>query len=102
MVLDPDGQVDVFTFSGGRGNAHYVGTVTPEDSDNYIVRNVVGRVPGWGDGTTYSYVLEKALRHLGWLPQEQGASSAGFRKADRARGGAEEALDNHLRHRWRE
>lgn len=32
MVLDPDGQVDVFTFSGGPKNAHYVGTVTPEDS----------------------------------------------------------------------
>lgn len=71
MELDPDGKVDVFTFSGGPANAHYVGTVTPEDSDNYIVRNVVGRVPGWGDGTTYSYVIEKALRHLGWMPQEQ-------------------------------
>lgn len=71
MVLDPDGQVDVFTFSRGARNAHFVGTVTPEDSDNYIVRNVCGRVPGWGGGTTYSYVLEKALRHLGWMPQEQ-------------------------------
>ncbi|HEX8009671.1 MAG TPA: VWA domain-containing protein [Casimicrobiaceae bacterium] len=71
MVLDPDGKMDVFTFSGGARNAHYVGTVTPEDSDNYLVRNVCGRVPGWGDGTTYSYVLEKALRHLGWMPQEQ-------------------------------
>lgn len=78
MVLDPDGQMDVFTFSGGRGNAHYVGTVTPEESDNYIVRYVVGRVPGWGDGTTYSYVLEKALRHLGWLPQEQGGFLSRF------------------------
>jgi hypothetical protein len=78
MVLDPDGQMDVFTFSGGPGNAHYVGTVTPEGSDDYIVRNVVGRVPGWGDGTTYSYVIEKALRHLGWMPQEQGGFFSRF------------------------
>jgi len=78
MVLDPDGQMDVFTFSGGARNAHYVGTVTPADSDGYIVRNVVGRVPGWGDGTTYSYVIEKALRHLGWMPQEQGGFLSRF------------------------
>jgi hypothetical protein len=78
MVLDPDGMVDVFTFSGGRGNAHYVGTVTPEDSDNYIVRNVVNRVPGWGGGTTYSYVIEKALRHLGWMPREPGGFLSRF------------------------
>lgn len=71
MVLDPDGQVDVFTFSDGPRHAHYVGTVAPEDSDDYIVHNVVGRVPGWGGGTTYSYVLEKALRHLGWIPPEE-------------------------------
>lgn len=78
MVLDPDGQVDVFTFSGGPGNAHYVGAVSSADSDDYIVRNIVGRVPGWGGGTTYSYVLEKALRHLGWMPQEPGGFFSRF------------------------
>lgn len=70
MVLDPDGKMDVFTFSNGPGNVHLVGTVTPEDSDDYILRNVVGRVPGWNGGTSYSYVLERNLRHLGWLPPE--------------------------------
>lgn len=70
MVLDPDGKMDVFTFSNGPGTVHLVGTVTPEDSDDYVLRNVVGRVPGWNGGTSYSYVLERNLRHLGWLPPE--------------------------------
>ena len=72
MVLDPDGKMDVFTFSNGKQNAHHVGTVTPEDSDDYIVRKVIDRVPGWKGGTTYSYVLEDNLRYFGWLPAESG------------------------------
>lgn len=68
MVLDPDGRMDVFTFSNGEAGVHYVGTVTPEDSENYVTRNIVGRVPGWGGGTTYSHALERTLRHFGWLP----------------------------------
>lgn len=81
MVLDPDGQMDVFTFSNGPENAYYVGTVTPEKSDNYVVRNIVGKVPGWDGGTTYSYVLERNLQHFGWLPipaQEPGLLSRFF------------------------
>lgn len=73
MELDPDGQIDVFTFSDGRHNVHHVGTVTPDDCENYIVRNVVGRVPGWNGGTEYSYVLERNLQHFGWLPMPEGA-----------------------------
>ena len=76
MELDPDGQMDVFTFSNGKGSVHHVGTVTPEDCEGYIVRNVVDRVPGWNGGTTYSYVLERNLRHFGWMPSEP--ESAGF------------------------
>jgi hypothetical protein len=71
MVLDPDGKMDVFTFSDGERHVHYVGVVTPDDSQGYLKRNVVGRVPGWGGGTTYSYVLEQNLRHFGWLPQKE-------------------------------
>lgn len=71
MVLDPDGKVDVFTFSDGKSNAHHVGTVTPDDCENYIVRKVIDKVPGWKGGTTYSYVLERNLRHFGWLPAEE-------------------------------
>lgn len=73
MVLDPDGKMDVFTFSDGGRNVHHVGVVTPDDAEGYLKRNVVGRVPGWRGGTTYSYVLERNLQHFGWLPQEQGA-----------------------------
>lgn len=76
MELDPDGQMDVFTFSNGKGSVHHVGTVTPEDCEGYIVRNVVDRVPGWNGGTTYSYVLERNLQHFGWLPPEP--ESGGF------------------------
>ncbi len=68
MVLDPDGAMDVFTFSDGEPTARHVGTVTPADCEGYILRNVVDKVPGWKGGTTYSYVLEKNLQHFGWLP----------------------------------
>ena len=68
MELDPDGRMDVFTFSDGKRSAHHVGTVTPDDCERYIVRKVVGRVPGWNGGTNYSYVLERNLQHFGWLP----------------------------------
>ncbi|WP_370674345.1 VWA domain-containing protein [Pleomorphomonas sp. PLEO] len=72
MVLDPDGQMDVFTFSHGQGSVHHVGTVTPDNCEDYVIRNVFGMVPGWGGGTTYSHVLEANLRHFGWLPMEAG------------------------------
>jgi hypothetical protein len=78
MVLDPDGAMDVFTFSDGDYNAHHVGTVTPAESEGYILRNVVDRVPGWKGGTTYSYVLEKNLQHFGWLPCEKPHGIAGL------------------------
>lgn len=68
MVLDPDGLVDVFTFSGGPDAVHYAGTVTPETSASFMMDRVVGLVPGWNGGTTYSHVLERNLQHFGWLP----------------------------------
>ena len=71
MVLDPDGLIDVFTFSDGERHVHRVGTVTPKDARGYITRNVVDRVPGWKGGTTYSYVLERNLEHFGWKPCDQ-------------------------------
>lgn len=76
MVLDPDGKMDVFTFSNGRASAHHVGTVTPDDADDYILRNVIDRVPGWKGGTEYSHVLERNLQHFGWLPREETLGSA--------------------------
>jgi hypothetical protein len=78
MVLDPDGAMDVFTFSDGPRTAHHVGTVTPAEAEGYILNNVVNRVPGWKGGTSYSYVLEKNLQHFGWLPCPESHGVAGF------------------------
>jgi len=78
MVLDPDGAMDVFTFSNGPSHAYRVGTVTPADAEGYILRNVVDRVPGWKGGTTYSYVLEKNLQQFGWLPCDDHQGLAGL------------------------
>lgn len=72
MVLDPDGRMDVFSFSNGAHTVHHVGTVTPNDADDYIRRRVFEKVPGWNGGTTYSYVLERNLQHFGWLPRPEG------------------------------
>lgn len=71
VVLDPDRKMDVFTFSSGEHSAHYVGSVTPEDAQGYVTRNIVERVPGWNEGTTYSYVIERALEHFGWKECEE-------------------------------
>lgn len=76
MVLDPDGRMDVFTFSHGEGSVHHVGTVTPDDCEDYIVRNVIDKVPGWKGGTSYSYALERNLQQFGWLPAP--ATGGGF------------------------
>lgn len=72
MVLDPDGAMDVFTFSDGARSVYRVGTVTPSDSEGYLLRNAVEKVPGWNGGTQYSYVLERNLQHFGWLEREPG------------------------------
>ena len=71
MVFDPDQKLDVFSFSDGPENAHYVGEITPQNHENFVRRLIIGRVPGWGCGTDYSYVLEKNLQHFGWMPSGQ-------------------------------
>lgn len=71
VVLDPDQKMDVFTFSSGERSAHYVGSVLPEDAQGYVTRNIVGQVPGWNGGTTYSFVIERALEHFGWKQCEE-------------------------------
>lgn len=88
MVLDPDGFMDVFTFSDGKSAAHHVGTVTPATAEGYITREVVDRVPGWKGGTEYSHVLEKNLQHFGWLPCDAYHGIGGF--FSRFFGGAKE------------
>ncbi len=70
MVLDPDGKIDVFAYSDGESNAHYIGTVTPAEAENFVRRQIFGKVAGWRGGTSYSYVFEKNLQHFGWLPTD--------------------------------
>ncbi len=68
LVFDPNGEIDVFAFSNGVGNANRVGIVTASTVEGYVEREIINMVPGWNGGTDYSYVLEKNLEHFGWLP----------------------------------
>ncbi|MEO8673524.1 MAG: VWA domain-containing protein, partial [Tahibacter sp.] len=77
-VLDPDGKIDLITFSDGPDSVQYLGEIDESNARNYIIDNVVKRVRGWNGGTTYSYALQEALRVFGWLPY--GAGSAPERK----------------------
>lgn len=76
MVFDPDGKIDAFTFSNGPSRAHYVGEMNVENHDGFVRRQVIDCVPGWNGGTDYSYVIEKALVHYGWMPAPDGVVSA--------------------------
>ncbi len=67
-VLDPDGKIDLITFSGGKDTVQHLGAIDESNVRGYIVDNVVDKVRGWTGGTTYSYALEEALRIFGWLP----------------------------------
>jgi len=69
MVFDPDQKLDCFTFSSGPGAAHYVGEITTENYQDYVAQKIIGRVPGWKGGTVYSDILEKILKHFGWMPE---------------------------------
>lgn len=66
LTFDPDRKLDVFTFSSGRAGAHNVGAVTADNYEGYVRRQVLRRVPGYGGGTDYSYVLEQVLQSFGW------------------------------------
>jgi hypothetical protein len=72
LTFDPDRKLDVFTFSTGRRGASRVGSVTPDNHEGFVQREVIGRVPGYGGGTDYSYVLEDVLQAFGWNPPAGG------------------------------
>ncbi|HSI20305.1 MAG TPA: VWA domain-containing protein [Verrucomicrobiae bacterium] len=83
MVFDPDQQADVFTFSNGAAHAHHVGMVTPATVEGYVAKNIIGKVPGYGYGTDYSYVTRLTLQHFGWVaagsaPQKSGGLLGGM------------------------
>jgi hypothetical protein len=67
-ILDPDGQIDVITFSDGEHRVQHVGTIHEGNVDGFMEDRVIDKVRGWNGGTTYSYALEEALRQFGWLP----------------------------------
>lgn len=71
MVFDPDQKIDVLTFSKGPSYAHHVGDITPSTCEGYIKRSIINKVPGYGYGTDYSYVLQKCLELFGWMPSAQ-------------------------------
>ncbi len=71
LVFDPDKKLDVFTFSDGPENAHYVGAVNEGNYTDFVKSKIIRRVPGWGGGTTYSHVLQKNLELFGWETGEK-------------------------------
>ncbi len=78
MNLDPDGQIDVISFSDGEGNVQFVGTVSPDNCSGYVNREIVSRVRGWNGGTTYSYALEEALKRFGYIDCDHDHGSSVF------------------------
>jgi hypothetical protein len=66
ITFDPDGKIDVFTFSDGRASAHYVGYMDASNYADYVGENIVDKVPGWGGATDYAHVLRMILAHFGW------------------------------------
>lgn len=79
-VLDPDKKLDMFTFSNGDSHANHVGEVTRANLENYVARNIIGRVAGYNGGTDYSYVIRKNLEHFGWLPKVEKKGGGWFSK----------------------
>lgn len=67
-VLDPDGKIDLITFSDTADSVQHLDAIDESNARNYIIDNVIRRVRGWNGGTTYSFALEEALRVFGWLP----------------------------------
>ena len=90
VTFDRDRQLDLITFSSGARSAHPVGAVTPDNYQGYIAREVIGRVPGWGGATDYSYPIERALQQFGWLaaPDESAAGGLFGRLFGRGRSNA--------------
>lgn len=66
ITFDPDGKIDVFTFSDGAASAHYVGAIEAGNYRNYVRDNIIRKVPGYGGGTDYAHVLKLILAHFGW------------------------------------
>jgi hypothetical protein len=77
MLLDPDKQMQVFTFSDGASHAHLVGDVNATNYEGYVRKNVIDKVPGYGRGTDYAHVLRKNLELFGWIQPAEAKSGGG-------------------------
>lgn len=75
MAFDPDKKLDVFTFSDGP--AHYVGDINAGNYQNYVQKNIIGKVPNWRGGTDYAHVLHANLKHFGWEQEEAAPEKRG-------------------------
>lgn len=78
VTFDRDRQLDLITFSSGARSAYPVGAVTADNYPGYIAREVIGRVPGWGGATDYSYPIERALQQFGWLASPDESPAGGL------------------------
>lgn len=76
LAFDPDRKLDVFTFSNGPHHAHHVGALTATNYEDFVRRQIIGKVPGWARGTDYSYVLQKIFQSFGWAAAD--GSKPGF------------------------
>lgn len=74
LAFDPDKKVDVFTFSRGAGNSYYVGDMTAANYQGFVKTRIIQKVPGWGSGTDYSYVLADIFKSFGWMAQSDDSS----------------------------
>jgi hypothetical protein len=42
-------------------------SVTSANYTTFVKNHVIGKVAGWGGGTTYSHVLQRLLEEFGWI-----------------------------------
>lgn len=67
LAFDPDKKMDVFTFSNGSASVHEVGAINEHNYSRFVQTRIIGKVPGYNGGTAYSHLVERALKHFGWM-----------------------------------
>ena len=71
LTFDPDGKLDLATFSDGARHVQMVESVTAKNYENFVKRHVIRKVAGWGGGTTYSHVMHRFLEEFGWIQPDK-------------------------------
>lgn len=75
LTFDPDNKLDAFTFSNGAASVMNVGSVDASNHYRFVQSKIIG-VKGYGGGTAYSHLIERALQHFGWIGET--VKKAGF------------------------